>query len=105
MWLSLSGVFQVSTNGGSRPRWRRDGKKLFYLSPERKMMAVEVRATVTRFETARPRELFQTRVAYAPFVAPTYDVAADGQRFLIDTAFDEQVASPMTVVMNWSPKQ
>jgi Tol biopolymer transport system component len=100
-----SGVFQVSTNGGSRPTWRGDGKELFYLSPDRKMMAVEVRPTATGFETGRPRELFQTRVAYAPWVASTYDVAADGQRFLIDSALDEQVALPMTVVMNWSPKR
>jgi dipeptidyl aminopeptidase/acylaminoacyl peptidase len=100
-----SGVFQVSTNGGSRPRWRRDGKELFYLSPDNKMMAVEVKPTATGFETGRPRELFQTPVAYAPFVAPTYDVAADGQRFLIDSAFDQHVALPMTVVMNWSPKR
>ena len=100
-----SGKFQVSTNGGNRPRWRRDGKELFYLSADRKMMAVDVKATATTFEIGRPRELFQTRVASAPFVASVYDVTADGQRFLINTALDEATGpTPMTVVMNWVRK-
>ncbi|HTK74012.1 MAG TPA: protein kinase, partial [Gemmataceae bacterium] len=100
-----SGTVPVSTNGGSRPRWRRDGKELFYIGPDRKLMAVEVKATATTFETGRPRELFQTRVANA-FVVPTYDVNADGQRFLINTALDEaEGPAPMTVVMNWAPKK
>ena len=97
-----SGKFQVSTNGGSRPRWRRDGRELFYLSPERKMMAVDVKATAATFEAGRPRELFQTHVADAPFVAYNYDVSADGQRFLINTALDQaEGPPPVTVVMNW----
>ena len=101
-----SGKFQVSTSGGSLPRWRRDGTELFYLSPDRKMMAVEAKATATTFETGRPHELFQTRVALFLSVAPTYDVTADGQRFLIQTMPDDaEGASPITVVMNWAPKK
>jgi eukaryotic-like serine/threonine-protein kinase len=100
-----SGKFQVSTDGGRSPRWRRDGKELFYLSPDRKMMAVDVKSTATTFETTRPRELFQTRVA-APFGIPSYDVTADGQRFLINTGLDEaEGPPPITVVMNWVPKK
>jgi len=67
------------------------------------MMAVDVKGTSTTFEAGHPRELFQTRAANAPFVASTYDVTADGQRFLIDTALDEG-PQPMTIVMNWAPK-
>jgi eukaryotic-like serine/threonine-protein kinase len=101
-----SGKFQVSTSGGSRARWRRDGKELFYLSPERRMMAVEAKATPTAFEAGRPRELFQTRVAIFPAVVPAYDVSADGQRFLIQTLPDDaESAAPITVVMNWAPKK
>jgi Tol biopolymer transport system component len=100
-----SGKFQVSTNGGNSPRWRRDGKELFYLTRDRKMMAVNVKATATTFETTRPRELFQTRAVAAPFAIWTYDVTADGQRFLIQIAPDEaEGPPPMTVVMNWAPK-
>ena len=69
-------------------------------------MAVEVKATAGApsgpFETARPRELFQTRVAGALFYVPTYDVTADGQRFLINTALEAEGPPPITVVMNWA---
>jgi len=97
-----SGKFQVSTNGGVRPRWRRDGKELFYLTPDRKLMAVGVKVTATTFEAGRPRELFQTRAASASSVSSVYDVTADGQRFLIDTAVEAEGAPPITVVTNWA---
>jgi hypothetical protein len=59
------------TNGGTYPRCRRDGKELYYLSLDRKLAAVEVKATATTFETGRPRELFQTRAATAsPYESP-----------------------------------
>ncbi len=96
------GKFQVSTTGGGRPRWRRDGKELYYLSTDRKMMAVDVKATAATFEVGRPRELFQTRAATTPFYIHNYDVAADGQRFLINTALEAEGPPPMTVVMNWA---
>jgi eukaryotic-like serine/threonine-protein kinase len=102
-FLHVGGKFQISTNGGSWPRWRRDGRELFYLSPDRKMMAVDVKSTATTFEAARPRELFQTRVA-APYAAP-YDVTADGQRFLMSTLDEAKGPPPITVVMNWAPKR
>ena len=68
-------------------------------------MAVDINATAATFEIGRPRALFQTRVADLPFPAQSYDVTADGQRFLIDTALDVAVAPPITVVMNWAPKK
>jgi len=95
------GKFQVSTNGGARPRWRRDGKELYYMTADRKLMAVEVKATATAFEALRPRELFQTREASAAPFYTTYDVTADGQRFLINTALESEGPPPITVVMNW----
>ena len=54
------------------------------------------------FERARPRELFQTRAASVVFWLPTYDVTADGQRFLINTALEAEGPPPITVVMNWA---
>jgi len=70
------------------------------------MMAVDVTATATTFEAGRPRELFQTHAANMPFVAPTYDVTNDGQRFLIQVpADDAKGPPPMTVVMNWMRKK
>jgi serine/threonine protein kinase/Tol biopolymer transport system component len=58
------GKFRISTNGGVEPRWRRDGKELFYLSLERKLMAVEVKSAPT-FESGAPKELFQTPIVGA----------------------------------------
>jgi len=95
------GRWQISTEGGRAPRWRRDGKELFYVSLERKMMAVEIKPGPS-FEAGHPTALFDTphRVA-ARLGVPAYDVSADGQRFLIVTAAGETAAPPLTLVVNW----
>jgi Tol biopolymer transport system component len=87
---------QVSVAGGSQPRWRRDGKELFYLAADRKLMAVKVRATPTSFEAGVPVVLFDL-----PNEGSRYDVAADGQRFLITRGVREAAPSPIIVVLNW----
>jgi len=65
-------------------------------------MAVQVKTTATTFESARPRELFQTCAATAVLFVPTYDVTADGRRFLINTALENEGPPAITVVMNWA---
>jgi len=92
------GRWQVSTGGGVEPRWRRDGKELFYLAPDRKLIAVEVKAGAN-FEAGIPRPLFQTRVFPGRIVAARYDVTADGQRFLVNSEVEEGEAA--TVILNW----
>jgi serine/threonine protein kinase len=93
------GKWQVSTTGGSQPRWRSDGKELFYMSPDRKLMAVDVNPQQS-FEVGAPKVLFQTTVAR--YEAPNrYAVSRDGQRFLINSAVEE-VSHTMTVVLNWT---
>jgi eukaryotic-like serine/threonine-protein kinase len=87
--------WQVSTSGGWRPRWRRDGRELFYLAAGGRMMAVSVQATAGRFEAADPRELFRVQTG-------DYDVAADAQRFLVAAEMEDLTASPLTVVLNWT---
>ena len=64
---------RISTGGGAFPRWRRDGKELFYVAPRNQLMSVQVP------ETSAPRILFTAKMAFSQF----YDVSADGQRFLI----------------------
>ncbi len=94
--------WQVS-RGGSEPRWRRDGKELFYLSAEGKMMAAPVRLGIS-FEAGPPAVLFQTHLRQ-PISAQdvfSYDVTGDGQRFLINTKVDEPNASPLSIVLNWA---
>ena len=99
-----SGKFPISSNGGVEPRWRKDGKELFYLSLERKLMAVEVKTSPT-FGFGSPKELFQTPIVGggAGFgLVFHYDVGPDGNRFLfIEQGAGEVDPSPITVVLNW----
>jgi hypothetical protein len=92
------GKRQVSMSGGGTPRWRRDGKELFYLAPDKKLMSAEVNGKGGMFEIGTVRQLFQTR-ATSP--ALLYDVTADGQRFLVINSVEAEEASPLTLVVNW----
>lgn len=95
---TFDGKRQISTGGGDTPRWRGDGKELFYLSPDKKLMAVTVKGNAT-LETDRPRVLFETGPARAwPWTE--YAVTSDGQRFLMPMW--ETTSVPFTVVVNWA---
>jgi Tol biopolymer transport system component len=74
----------VSKNGGFQARWRRDGKELFFLAGDRTLMAAAVNGAGADFEVSGVQSLFETRLPYPPYHA--YDVTADGQRFLVNTA-------------------
>jgi Tol biopolymer transport system component len=99
---AVNGKWQVSSAGGQEPTWRQDGKELFYLSPEGKIMAVPVKIGAS-FEAASPVALFQThrRQPVSAQDAFSYDVSGDGQRFLIITKVDEANAAPLSVLLNW----
>jgi len=93
------GKWQVSTGGGAQPHWRRDGKELYFIAPDRKLMAVDVKLGAT-FEMGTPKPLFQTQVS--GFASPNrYDVSADGQRFLVNSSVQEQSRTPIVVILNW----
>lgn len=94
-----SGKWPVSTGGGQFPQWRGDGKELFYLSPDRKLMAVEVKLGAT-FEAGLPKALFD--LAAAKVQSNTYTVTADGQRFLFPRLLRESATAPFAVVVNWT---
>jgi eukaryotic-like serine/threonine-protein kinase len=94
----------ISRDGGSQPRWRRDGKELFYSSPDGKLMAVDVTEEPI-FKTSSPKTLFQVPLAQighneGGLQVLGWDVAPDGKRFLIDTATTS--SEPVTVVLNWT---
>ncbi|HSS45491.1 MAG TPA: hypothetical protein VLO07_09135, partial [Thermoanaerobaculia bacterium] len=93
------GKWQISTAGGTAPAWRRDGKELFYLAPDRKLMTVSVKIGAT-FETEVPKPLFETHIRNDP--DRHYDVSADGQRFLVNTPLGEETSPPITLVQNWT---
>jgi Tol biopolymer transport system component len=89
----------VSTDGGYEPRWRGDGHEIYYLSEDRKLMAVSVGAGPT-FDI--PKLLFQTRVPEGITSRRTHYVPSrDGQRFLVNTQSLDASPSPITVVLNW----
>jgi hypothetical protein len=90
----------VSLNGGFSPKWRKDGKELFYLSLDKKLMAVEINAEAS-FQSSRPQVLFQTvveRVQLANFFS-LFDPALDGQSFIVRTPLGRPRA--MSVLFNW----
>lgn len=100
---NASSKWQVSRGGGEEPRWRRDGKELFYLSGDGKMTAVAI-GTGSNFEAGPPLTLFQThrRQPISAMDVFTYDVTADGQRFLINSKLDEPNAAPLSIILNWA---
>ena len=94
---AVGGKWPMSTAGGDKPRWRRDGKELYYIAPDRKMMAVPVKLGPP-FEPGVAVPLFETRtVGFFP-----YDVNPNG-RFLLSTLAetDSPLSSPVTIVLNW----
>jgi Tol biopolymer transport system component/predicted Ser/Thr protein kinase len=104
------GKWQVSTAGGTQPRWGRDGKELFYMVPDTRLMAVQIRVASDgrALDTGAPVALFPTRLASGADIQTTgfgaraqYAVASDG-RFLMLVTADEAVTSPITIVLNWT---
>ena len=94
--------WQVSTTSGYEPRWRADGREIYYLSEDRKLMSVAVGAGPS---FGVPTALFQTRVPHG--VTPNrmhYVPGRDGQRFLVNTQTGDASPTPITVVMNWATR-
>jgi len=96
-----SGKWLVSRGGGVQPRWRRDGKELFYISPDSKMMAVPV-STKPVFQSGTPLALFDSEIVDTGIrTGPmSWDLAPDGKRFLIITPSSTDTSS-LTVALNW----
>jgi Tol biopolymer transport system component len=107
-----AGKWQISTNGGFYPRWRRDGKELFYMETlsRGKLLSVEVNANGATLESSVPRPLFDSGYINLSFSHTgnwnTYAVSADGQRFLVprpeSSLTGELNSTPITVVLNWT---
>jgi serine/threonine-protein kinase len=99
-----NGRWQVSTAGGTRPVWARNGRELFYLDASNALMSVAVRTSGPTFTFGRPAKVFETGYA-EPNPSRHYDVSPDGQRFLMlkDAAARDPNATPanMVVVQHW----
>ena len=84
---------QISTTGGTQPSWLRDGKEMFYLAPDNRLMAVPITIAAARIEAGQASALMSTD-------GGAYGVSRDGQRFLLQEVVEER--SPITILLNWS---
>ncbi len=91
--------WQVASNGGTTPKWRRDGKELFFLDPLDNMVAVDVNTSGNAVKLGAPHALFQVVGIQRDF--GPYDVSADGKKFLINSGNLKEGMEPLTLVQNW----
>jgi serine/threonine protein kinase len=101
------GQWQVSTTGGIQPAWRADGKEIYFISPDAKVVAVPISYNGNSVVAGAATPLFQTRIVgggYDTYSREQYDVAVDG-RFLINTFTGDAALAPITLVQNWRPKR
>jgi serine/threonine protein kinase/Tol biopolymer transport system component len=93
---------RISSTGavGGYPRWRGDGRELFYMASDNTLMAVAVDGRGSRFQAGQPQPLFPTRSAIG---RDTFDISADGQRALVLTRKESADEELITVVLNWHP--
>jgi serine/threonine protein kinase/Tol biopolymer transport system component len=97
----------VSPNGGGQPRWRKDGKELFYVAPDNRLMVVPViLSTKERADLGTASTLFVAPLASE--VVPggnkqQYAVSSDGQRFLMNVATEDRPVTPITLILHWKP--
>jgi serine/threonine protein kinase/Tol biopolymer transport system component len=101
-----SSKWPVSTGGGIQPRWRADGKELYFIGLDRKLMAASVTASGVTFAVGTPVALFPAPplVPGAGFNKHQYAVSSDG-RFLINQAVEESTTTPITVILNLHPER
>jgi eukaryotic-like serine/threonine-protein kinase len=92
--------WQISNGGGAMPRWRRDGRELFYLDGSNRITAVSLEISGDDLTIGTPTPLFA--IAPRPQCRP-YDVTADGQRFIVNTIAEQE--SPNAVaIANWKAR-
>lgn len=96
------GKWQISTAGGEIPRWRRDGKELFYRYGST-FFAVDVKTDCASFEVGIPRPLFDTAAVSNSRVTrgTPYAVTRDGQRFMVLASAEREAGAPLEVFVNW----
>jgi Tol biopolymer transport system component len=100
------GKWPISTGGGIAPRWRADGRELFYVDGENRLVAVSITGTHD-FVPGSPTPLFPIPIPArvrrgVTGAAYIYDAAPDGQRFLVSVATEDAPIVPLTVTTNWT---
>jgi eukaryotic-like serine/threonine-protein kinase len=101
--IESAGKWQISFDGANQPRWRKDGKELFYLTLDKKLMAVDV-STDNGFQMGSAHMLFETGASpdlMARFNLRQYFPAENGQRFLVNKIVTSTIPTEITVLLNW----
>ena len=99
-----SGKWQVSTGGGIQPRWRADGKELYFIAPDGKLMAAAITATDVTFAAGTPMALFPAPLAPGSGAHKQEYIASRDGRFLLNQPAEAFTAAPITLIVNWKPK-
>jgi len=97
---ATGGKYQVSRDGGGQPRWRGDGRELFFVAPDSTLMVAPTQNS-RQFEAGVPRALFPRRVGGGTGLRNQYSVTKDGTRFLIAAVPETATSEPITVMVNW----
>ena len=92
--------WQVSRGGGLDPQWRQDGKQLFFVSPDKKLMVVDVNDERGEVSFGPPRALFGVASVSWEAIGHAYVVAANGQRFLVNRLSESAAAAPIGIILN-----
>jgi Tol biopolymer transport system component len=92
--------WKISNNGGVQPRWRGDGRELYYLAPNGTLMVVDVLSPAPNLKISAPRALFETRLLPSA-QTDQYAVTSDGQQFLVMDPLVDERTLPLHVILNW----
>jgi eukaryotic-like serine/threonine-protein kinase len=95
--------WQVSTSGGMAPKWRKDGKEIFFIGPDNKLFAAEIRSE-ENFDADTPKPLFTINERFMGPERSNYAVSSDGQRFLVNTMIDTPGLKPIQLLIHWNPR-
>src|SRR5579863_3708368 len=94
-----AGRWQLSTAGGSRPNWRKDGKELFFFSNDQQMMAVDVSQKGASLQLGTPHVMFKATTVTGS--SGPYSVSGDGKKFVMNTVLPQSITEPLTLITNW----
>ncbi len=96
---SPDGKWQISLNGGGKPRWSADGGKLFYVDSRDNVVSVDVDGSGKSFRVGKATQLFRLR---AERTGSSYDVFNDGKRFLVNARLGDNYVPSMVLIQNWN---
>lgn len=92
--------WQISTGGGRCPRWRGDGKEIYWLSPRGQIMAAQIEYKDSGIQALTPEAVLQAGIEMVIF--EPYDVTRDGKKFVVNTLRDSEGA--LTLMVNWTAR-